>query len=205
MERRRAIEREDAVEKQMQARGSEVAAEETKRLTAPSGRDLADILDDLGRSNALDQDVDEARRLRLESLANPDDERAQLRFKNKKYELAQKIRNQLPAIATRYGINTAVGLLIGLLPGGLPTTFIRLIYALAKGSASSYMADESIDAILDSTLEHAIKQPPKLTDRKRTPDEATRALAQSGRYGAYRERESSDQRAYDRIFNQPTR
>jgi hypothetical protein len=51
--------------------------------------------------------------------------------------------------------------------------------------------------MVDSALEHAIKQPSRPI---RNPDEATRALAESGRYGVYRERESPDQRAYDQIF-----
>lgn len=57
--------------------------------------------------------------------------------------------------------------------------------------------DHLIDAYLDSTLEHAIKQPSRPT---RTPHEATRALAQSRRFGVYRERQSPDQDSYQCIF-----
>ena len=202
-ERRRAVEREDAVERQMQARAGERTAEETRRLTAPSGRDLADTLDDLGRSNELDQDVDELRRLRLEALAKPGDELTQLRFENKKFKLAEKISRQLPVIVARYGLDAAVGLLIGLLPGAVPSTIVGLALALARGGGSAYATDRIVDSILESSLEHAIKQPPKNPDRSRTPEEATRALAESGRYGVYRERESPDQRAYGRLFKPP--
>jgi hypothetical protein len=71
---------------------------------------------------------------------------------------------------------------------------------VATGEISKDTAMTVIDSVLDSTLEHAIKQPPKPADRKRAPDEATRALAESGRFGVYRERESPEQRAYDQIF-----